>query len=349
MSADARDSIVQTRFYSLAEAGVIVGMSSGDLLRLGSSALLGLCVLVPGGRRAFAVDPASIVNWNSKAAVDRYFDRAAPSKEKGAPERKDDVVALVLNWSQCQEVEDYGLSRQILFDFAYSVGNPQRIFGYASDPVRIRAIRMPLYERDGRTPADQSRWRFALYPCATLFHYIDEVGYPEPEDLLLTIDSIRILGRELTRLPRPIDLAPQEVEVEFADHQDGPAEPESDDTKDFESDEEPVPASTVTVDDHSVAKSKVNDSSAATESQVAVEPKAAEAPERRDNIFLLSREKLEQKIDRGRNWIYERMNKKHKRYDPTFPRPIEIGGGLGWIESEVDEWLRNMVEHGRRR
>lgn len=349
MSADARDAIVQTRFYSLAEAGVLVGMSPDDLLRLGSNALLGLCVLVPGGRRAFAVDPASVVNWNSKAAVERYVQRGKPSKENGAPERKDDVVALALTWSQCQEVEDYGVTRQIMFDFAYSVGNPQRIFGYASDPVRIRPIRMPLYERDGRTPADQSRWRFALYPCATPLNFIESVGYPEPEDLLVTIDAIHILGRELTRLPRPIDLAPEEVEVEFADRQAGSTESDAEVKQEIAVDEGSAPADTEPVGKRPVAEAKVNASRVGDESPVHVEMEAAEAPEPRDPIVLLPRAKVEIKIGKGRNWIYERMNKKHKRYDPTFPRPIEIGGSLGWIEAELSQWLRMQVEKGRRK
>lgn len=349
MSADARDTIVQTRFYSLVEAGVIVGMSPGDLLRLGSNVLLSFCVLVPGGRRAFTVDPASIVSWDSRVAVERHIQRAEPSKEKGAPERKDDVVALALNWSQCQEVEDYGVSRQILFDFAYSIGNTRRIFGYASDPIRIRPIRMPIYERDGRTPADQSRWRFALYSYATPLNYIEQAGYPEPEDFLVTIDAMRILGRELMRLPKPIDLAPEDVEVEFADHQDGPVDYETVDAQDVVIGEESVPAYTATVDECSATDVAVNSSAVESESQASVELNVAESPEPRDPIVLLPRAKLEKKIGKGRNWIYERMSKKHKRYDPTFPLPIEIGGGLGWIESEVDEWLRRQVEKGRRR
>jgi predicted DNA-binding transcriptional regulator AlpA len=28
-----------------------------------------------------------------------------------------------------------------------------------------------------------------------------------------------------------------------------------------------------------------------------------------------------------------------RRDDPTFPLPIEIGGGVGWVESEIDAWL----------
>jgi predicted DNA-binding transcriptional regulator AlpA len=48
-----------------------------------------------------------------------------------------------------------------------------------------------------------------------------------------------------------------------------------------------------------------------------------------------------------------------RRDDPTFPLPIEIGGGVGWIESEIDAWLAarpriakrvqaSMIEHTKR-
>jgi predicted DNA-binding transcriptional regulator AlpA len=28
-----------------------------------------------------------------------------------------------------------------------------------------------------------------------------------------------------------------------------------------------------------------------------------------------------------------------RRDDPTFPAPVQIGGGVGWIEDEIDAWL----------
>jgi predicted DNA-binding transcriptional regulator AlpA len=28
-----------------------------------------------------------------------------------------------------------------------------------------------------------------------------------------------------------------------------------------------------------------------------------------------------------------------RRDDPMFPQPVQIGGGVGWIESEIDAWL----------
>ncbi|MBB5406448.1 prophage regulatory protein [Paraburkholderia sp. RAU6.4a] len=32
-----------------------------------------------------------------------------------------------------------------------------------------------------------------------------------------------------------------------------------------------------------------------------------------------------------------------------FPRPVEIGGGrVAWLESEIDAWIANRMEAGRR-
>jgi predicted DNA-binding transcriptional regulator AlpA len=36
-----------------------------------------------------------------------------------------------------------------------------------------------------------------------------------------------------------------------------------------------------------------------------------------------------------------RMSLHRLRQDPNFPKPIAIGGGIGWFEDEIDEWLGN--------
>jgi predicted DNA-binding transcriptional regulator AlpA len=28
-----------------------------------------------------------------------------------------------------------------------------------------------------------------------------------------------------------------------------------------------------------------------------------------------------------------------RRDDPTFPQPVQIGGGVGWVEAEIDAWI----------
>jgi len=45
----------------------------------------------------------------------------------------------------------------------------------------------------------------------------------------------------------------------------------------------------------------------------------------------------------SRSTIYDRIQKKE------FPRPVSLGlRAVGWVESEVDEWLRQLVETSRK-
>jgi prophage regulatory protein len=45
----------------------------------------------------------------------------------------------------------------------------------------------------------------------------------------------------------------------------------------------------------------------------------------------------------SRSTIYDRVQKKQ------FPRPVSLGvRAVGWVESEIDEWLRQLVEASRK-
>jgi len=45
----------------------------------------------------------------------------------------------------------------------------------------------------------------------------------------------------------------------------------------------------------------------------------------------------------SRSTIYLRIS------EDSFPRPISLGGrAVGWIESEVDEWLEQQIEASRK-
>lgn len=45
--------------------------------------------------------------------------------------------------------------------------------------------------------------------------------------------------------------------------------------------------------------------------------------------------------------IYERLNPKSPRYDPTFPRQFKLGiSAVGWIESEIEAWLVSRAKSG---
>ena len=44
----------------------------------------------------------------------------------------------------------------------------------------------------------------------------------------------------------------------------------------------------------------------------------------------------------SRSTIYVRMEQ------GRFPQPVSLGGrAVGWIESEIDDWMRNRVERSR--
>ena len=42
--------------------------------------------------------------------------------------------------------------------------------------------------------------------------------------------------------------------------------------------------------------------------------------------------------------IYEMVNKKSDRYDPTFPVQVKLSRGrVAWVESEIAEWLEFKI------
>lgn len=42
--------------------------------------------------------------------------------------------------------------------------------------------------------------------------------------------------------------------------------------------------------------------------------------------------------------IYEMINKKSDRYDPTFPVQVKLSRGrVAWVESEVSDWIENKM------
>jgi prophage regulatory protein len=338
------------QLYTLAEARELVGIAPGDLIRLAGATLINLCVLVPAGKRAHSVDPSSVVTWDGGEHLNREVFHTKPSKEHGVPERKDDVIAVVLNWSQCQQVFDHGVSRQVFFQSAYAIEGG-RSSGLPSSPVHLRPVRFPLFTADGQAPADQSKWRFAIYPNSVQFQFFEGHGYAEPDDIIITKDAVYVLGFELSRLPRTIDHSPNDVDVVVDEnhHQEN-----SNDFDEFVSPIFDTEGETVNISDNEsmIEKLEPGDSCGAGSSSTGI-PKNEGRPdliqEVRGPLVLLTREEVERVIKKGRSWIYERLNKKHPRFDPTFPRPIEINSGLLWIKSEVEDWWQLQIQNGLER
>ncbi|TGC57581.1 hypothetical protein C9E92_00700 [Salmonella enterica subsp. enterica serovar Wilhelmsburg] len=58
------------------------------------------------------------------------------------------------------------------------------------------------------------------------------------------------------------------------------------------------------------------------------------------NVKMLRLPAVILKTGIARATIYDWLNPKSPRYDPTFPRRRLLGKqSVGWIESEIDEWL----------
>jgi prophage regulatory protein len=72
------------------------------------------------------------------------------------------------------------------------------------------------------------------------------------------------------------------------------------------------------------------------------------AEQLRTALSILRRKHVEVRCRLSRSGIYGKMNPKCPSYDPTFPKPISIGArAVGWIESEISEWLASRVELSR--
>lgn len=62
------------------------------------------------------------------------------------------------------------------------------------------------------------------------------------------------------------------------------------------------------------------------------------------SITILRMKHLIKKLGISRSSIYEKINPKSPRYDPTFPRPIKLGpASVGWVESEIDQWINTLT------
>lgn len=66
-------------------------------------------------------------------------------------------------------------------------------------------------------------------------------------------------------------------------------------------------------------------------------------------VHILRRRDLEIRLRLSRSTIYDKINPRSPRYDASFPKPIHLGGGaaVGWIESEVSDWLHSQIAASR--
>lgn len=325
--------IVSTRLYTLEEARELLGVTPYDLVHLAAAHQIYLCALVPGTCRAYVVDPGSVFSWDARAQAEAFVFRSKPSPFP-VPVRREDVLAVVINSMQCQLVLDYGVAREVFFLSAYSAAGTGGL-GSSGALVHARAYG---FEKSGGviTTTVSTRARFVVYPVAADLSFIKDAGYPEPQSLVLTVADIRVLGSELERLPT----ASHTPELAGGKAQDtAPKSP---------SHEEPKPKPVV--GDVPLASTGPDAALAGADSTPAREMDGDSTrviPDDRAPAVLLGLEEVRRRIDKGKSWIYERTQKKHRNYDPTFPQSIRIGGTVSWIEAEIELWLQREVEKNR--
>ena len=59
---------------------------------------------------------------------------------------------------------------------------------------------------------------------------------------------------------------------------------------------------------------------------------------------MLSLKQVEYCIGLSSSTIYDMLDKRSNRYDPTFPVQVKISKGrVAWVESEVAQWIENKI------
>lgn len=63
---------------------------------------------------------------------------------------------------------------------------------------------------------------------------------------------------------------------------------------------------------------------------------------------ILRAKALALKLSIGIPTLYDWLNPKSPRFDDSFPRPIKLGrSSVGWLSTEIDDWLLNKAEESR--
>lgn len=67
-------------------------------------------------------------------------------------------------------------------------------------------------------------------------------------------------------------------------------------------------------------------------------------------ITLIRRREVERRLGVSRSTIYNKLSPTNPSYDPNFPKPVSLGGcgrTVGFVESEVDDYLAALVQASR--
>jgi len=63
---------------------------------------------------------------------------------------------------------------------------------------------------------------------------------------------------------------------------------------------------------------------------------------------MLRMKQLIEQTGLSRSTLYDMMDVRSKRYDPSFPRAIKLTEAtVCWLESEVNAWIDSKIKQGR--
>ena len=72
------------------------------------------------------------------------------------------------------------------------------------------------------------------------------------------------------------------------------------------------------------------------------------AEQHHTTLTVLRRKQVEIRTGLPRSTLYDKINRKSPRYDPTFPTQISLGAdAVGWVESEVIAWIESRIRVSR--
>ncbi len=67
-------------------------------------------------------------------------------------------------------------------------------------------------------------------------------------------------------------------------------------------------------------------------------------------LTILRRKQVQARTGLSSSGLYDRLNPKSPRHDPLFPTQVRLsvgGGAVGWIESEVEAWIKSRIRASR--
>lgn len=50
------------------------------------------------------------------------------------------------------------------------------------------------------------------------------------------------------------------------------------------------------------------------------------------------------RLNCSRSWLYEQLNTRSPHFNRTLPKPVRNGSRVGFVEHEVDEYIRGLMK-----